>query len=548
MVFSLVACGKDDDDNKGGNGPTVDAGKLSSAVIAQLAAANSMKIDVSGTLLMESSTWGDHSDGAVTPSTPTPTSSTEPTQSTRKVEATFTGSMLVVKTATSINAKAEISVNATSDYNGEEDVESYTYSFYFIDGVLYEYNKDANICTILETLDEEEAAVVLEALSSIMSVDSTTAQGAVNKLLEVFIKALNIKDGVGGSLTIDVKKTVDSIKAFISTLSTDTKASEVLDFVIGIVNKDITTAKLIDELEALTALTVKEALQKIDKWLTDNYGTTIQKIFDEAIADEAIGALLEEAFGISAEDLKGIKIYDILDEAELSNFVLWDLISMYTFGDDTPTHADFFAEIRNMAGYTLGEIGDTFIGEGAMEDIITDIKEIASYITVDKLDTTLSVELNANNSINKIIFNINSDVTVHNPSSHTGKVDSAKTVSNVTVTVHSIGNTSEVIALPEGATKIPSFINDSDFPIYVNDNGSYTYIGTFETKLEENSFAATIKTNGIALYHYENVPFTYVDGYTVTLPDEYAEKGADGDLVITFDRERCRWILDIGKM
>ena len=139
MVFSLVACGKDDDSDDSNknddNTATVDASKLFNAIIAQLGSANSAKIDIDLTTSIESSYWDyedydEEKDEGI-----------NPYLYTWNRTATVKGSISVIRAGSTLTAKIDLATTHVADrgeygkFNEEGRILAY-----FVDGTLYVYN------------------------------------------------------------------------------------------------------------------------------------------------------------------------------------------------------------------------------------------------------------------------------------------------------------------------------------------------------------------------------------------------------------------------
>ncbi len=178
---------------------------------------------------------------------------------------------------------------------------------YLVDNVLYVYTSDeqtfetgyvkvplendesvdgakANLATMLTEL----LAQCTELLDGI---EMTAEQYA--EIGEALVELLNVT-GNKGSVKLDIKSYYDRFKNYVLTLDHDTKTLRaVLNDALALIDEDLTADKLIAKIQEYGSLTVAEAMDKIDAWLTKEYNTNLQKIYDEALANAKVKEMLK---------------------------------------------------------------------------------------------------------------------------------------------------------------------------------------------------------------------------------------------------------------
>ena len=471
MVFSLVACNndkKDDDDckhkDKDGDGicdkcdadmdDVEDEGGLkgsvlTAAIMAQLETAKSVKADFTYELDATVKSWTKWDDYG---------NEVTPYQETMSTKATITGSAVFSLTDTGFNA--QITLNLSADQDGETMTQ--VQELYIIDGYVYTYNEYAGAYEKeelhMDEIDMAEIEAMLGTALEGVEIDTTAMAEATDKLLAPIIKAMSIEDGKGGSYTFKGKKLVNDFVAYINNLDFNTaKVSKVVNDVLALVDKELTVSAILDEAERVLGLTVNQLLNETDEALTKEYKTTIQGIFDDVMANEEILLIIENALVASGyseteakeqiEAIKALKIADLLTQAGVGDYVIWDLIASEAFGSGAPTKAEFFDQIESILNLTIAEFED-MIGE----EIFTEIKETIGTLVVDELELSADLKLNKGNTINKLMYKGKAAFSVSIPwETDETKTNSVTASMNYTVNVHSVSDKTVSIALPAGA-------------------------------------------------------------------------------------------------
>ncbi len=534
MVFSLVACGKDDDtddSNKNDdNTATVDASKLFNAIIAQLGSANSAKIDIDLTTSIESSYWDyedydEEKDEGI-----------NPYLYTWNRTATVKGSISVIRAGSTLTAKIDLATTHVADRgeNGKFNEEGRILA-YFVDGTLYVYNEDSDAYKT-ENIDGDFEEILAFVLDN-RDLDDGEAKKIALKITEKLAKALNVKDGVGGEFNIDLKKTLNDYLAIVNGLTPETKVADIINPILAILDKDLTITKLIDELEAFSGLTVKEGVEKIDKYLADEFGTSLQAIVDDVLANDELAEQLADELEMTVEELRAIKIYDLLSEHDISNAVIFDLIAIYVIPEDAPAKAELFTQVKELANGTLGDLLKGIFGysDEGVANVIDTIKRRVGNYSFDKLEASVKLNLKSDNSIDNIALHAAMDLKHSAPSPvKEGEKDTARTTFDATVTVGNIDTTADKIALPEDAAVIPNYNGSSKLFIKTPDN-TFVDLGHVDIYYYEDNVEVTLHI-GDSTYSYYHISYANVkNGYIILPMDRAYNEPIVSDTNLYFD-------------
>ncbi len=389
---------------------------LADAVKAQIASAKSMKVSFDFDLLMFEEGVAEHKKGA-----------------------TLNATILLSRTDKGFNAKVDV---LTKETQGTESTELVNGTIlYFVDGILYtrdDENDDFDVSDLTILFEESsendtaEVAMVKSMLNTMkqmldgvsLSEEELTALG--KDFLTTF-KVANNK----GSFTIDVKPVFDSFKTYITAIDLETKTMEsLINDALALVDKELTVDVIFGKLTEIGKMSVTEAWTAFDAWLTENYQTTLQGIYDTVIANEQVKALIGtmiyvdgEEFDFDAwyeETLVGLKLADLPElyfgEAaeEIMATPIYDLIMSLIPSEDPeaeyPGIETFFAVIKEeFLALTLAE------WEVMLDaPIFTAVQRMLDAITVNALNAKAEVTFKDIFSIDTLALNYNIDVELKN--------------------------------------------------------------------------------------------------------------------------------------
>lgn len=449
MAFVFIACDKTDDnvDNNGNNNGNnnnetpctshtdsnsdykcdtcgVDVGSanpglsLSNAVLAQLEAAASMKVELDFTFVLDETEWLNNGDGSYT-------------EETDYADGIGKFTVILSKNANGgYNAKVDVDAKTRETADGEYTVLMQNTLVYMVDNVLYTYDAESETYIVDDSSDEsaEEIVEMLTALTAGVEITEAEEAEFLKALGDSFIASFDMKNGKG-SVSFNAKEDVTAAIAYIAALNLETDTvADVLNDILALVDKDLTITAIVTELQRISGLTVNAAIAELDAKLTQEYQTTLQGLYDKVVNDARFIALVTNATklsmaesGMSETDIdayvqqtiagvKQFKISDFIAANEMGDALLYDLIASLVAanmppvdnGDGTtspatlPAKDELFGMINAILGAKLGEF-DEQIGK----PIFTVLKETASGITFNELNGKLDVNF-------KNIFNLDS--------------------------------------------------------------------------------------------------------------------------------------------
>ena len=572
MIFALVACddkdNDDNDDDNGDNGSSVitpggDIGgngnvdkteglTLSNAFIEQFEAAKSVKADLDFTLVATTDTW--YFDGS---------------QNVNDISYTDVKGDITITVAKNesglFDAKIDATLSERYDKTAEYDVMPEQTILWFVDGVVYVYDEDLKAYMVTE-LPVEELKTQIEGAIAVLTKDITITDDEKNAVLKelgfAVVSTFDIKDNKG-SISVDYKAAYDKLVAYIKALDLEKDTvRKVLDDALKLVDDELTSAKLVAELERVSNLTVNEALAEIDKYLTDNYDTTLQGIYDTIVNDARLLTLLNNIDTMMGDDeefvpneiiaqLKAIKIAEFVTEAGVADVKIIDVIMSF-FSEpeegvqpmaaaEEPT---IFDQINAMLDMKLSEL------EAMIEmPIITMAKSYIDCIKVNEYNSKIDLNFEGTFVLKSIEGSMNVDFAVDMPSQEVdGKTDKIATDMSMTFKVYDISNTAVEITAPDDEAN--TFIYDVFNETFSNEDAfvSISYGGTRSGEDEDWVYSGNLKLyvyteDGEICFEAYDIPMSVFESKTLVIPNECISLRiggisfpiSDADIVIELD-------------
>ena len=487
IAFSFTACGeecevhKDENedalcDNCGAvfidyNKPTVVGTVLKDSLKKQFDEMQSIKIEMYATALIKSDTWyysAKYENGE---------ESTVAKNLNDYDRYVLDLEIWIAKKGDSFDAKVSASSVESHNENGENE---YTDSVtaYIIDG--YAYYEMADGIYAKEEFIPEKAQQLIDKLASAKLLPEDKKNELLVSLGAEIATVFNIKDNKG-SVSFDAKPSIDKLISYIDALDMEKDTvGKVVDDALALVSPKLTSAAITNELELLSGLTVNEAMAELDAWLTKEYGTTLQDIYDSLLAKPEVISAIEQAIAISEdvdlndpeikseidaiiEEIKAIKIADLIAEAKVGDILLYDIIMSYVASEmdvesKFPSKSEFFGMVREMLGMTLAEFE-----ENMNIDCFTVAKEIASGITVNKLKARLDLNFMGALQLASIDGVLNIDIESRMPSEVEGKENYEKIALSATLKVSEISNTPSDVTTPTDTAIVERKLLDGRF-------------------------------------------------------------------------------------
>lgn len=469
--------------------------------------------------------------------------------------------MLISKTDTGFNARVELNMiktrkDAYSDDDYEYIDEDETAKVvYLIDGYVYEQIADDTY--IQSEAVRKEIFDILSGLSQAELVSKEKSRELLDALGAEIASVLDINNNAG-SVSIDLEPAATELFKYINDLDfeKDTVGMLIND-ALTLVSENLTVDDIIDELERVGALTVGEALAEIDKWLTDEHGTTVQGIYDTLIANpgfiEAFDMFFLEVNRLDPEApetqeiltkfnelVKSFKLADYIVEAELADMTVYQLVNEMS-KEDLGEYDELIATLRAVTDMTLGE----FDAELA-NDRLYMIKYIADSMKITDLNAKIDVRFKNMLELVGIDASFNLGIYRENASSIEGKTDNFTSKLSIKLTVSDISTDPVKIALDENDLTVSENLISNTF--HAEDGFLYTFYRVSEdgkVYVGINGDYADPRRNEAVVFQSENIPLDELLKDEITLTDfEFTFNGkklavADGSVMrIKLDVEK----------
>lgn len=275
-----------------------------------------------------------------------------------------------------------LSLQAT---NEDETVQE---TIYLIDGVLYLQNQNEETPsfivapkTLWAILEEEmgiDEATVIEILDEVkvaleeIPVTPEQIDGAIANLFS----GAKIEDEVL-MLTFDAKDAIMSELAYLKSLQATDTVGSLVNHALAIFStaegEPLTYEAILTAVEGAGDLSLNEIAEAIDKFLTDEYQTTLQGVFDELMAQEDVILILTE-MGLAEEDIAEIKAFKFADFLTENGEITIDDILAMLLAEDESAEASYSEESASE--------------EAASEEVIDTVAEIVAVVR-EAMNTTL---------------------------------------------------------------------------------------------------------------------------------------------------------------
>ena len=383
-----------------------------------------------------------------------------------KVKIDFTISI----TETSLNAKVEYFQTYSrshpnyDSYSTSEDEET----FYLIDGIWYSQVQDnyyeAN------SLATPELEGLLNQIQNIQLLSAEDKEKVTQALSKEFVTVFNIRDNKG-SVGIDLKPKYDEVKSYFASLDLKTQTiGMLLDDVLVQLHPNLNTENILNKVVSVGNLTLIEAYDEIDAWLTEEYQTNFQAIYEmvaknpdviNAIRyfvienneldedDEDEMAELDEAIAL----FSNFNLREFLSESDIKDETVYTLISGMEFIDfDFPATPEEFAnQLRSILSLTLAEFD-----ENTETYFFRSMKEGIASIEFNALNALVDVNFKNLLEIDTIVATMNIDFKRYLSSDEVeGKTDTLLGKLNVRFTISNLSTEKVDIALPSTIQSIP---------------------------------------------------------------------------------------------
>lgn len=328
----------------------------------------------------------------------------------------------VTKTETGADAKVHALTKERLSADGEFTVTQDQVVLYLVDEVAYIYNEYENAYEVDAAGDAaisltKQVPDMLTALAN----GYALSDGELEEMGAAFVTAFNIANNKG-SLTLDAKPIFDSVQAKILSYDPETVTiREILDDVLSLIDPELNCAVIVDELSRIASLSLEDAMAELDAWLTEEYDTTIQGVYDTLLANEQVKTLLfqlmvgtedstpemEAEFEEMYASWQEIKIAEMIP-TEMKSVTLYDLIFTgfmpWEDGDANDPNSvpqqsyipleTTVAQLNQILDTTATDF-ETLFGMEGLVDMIRRMQMIVEGIEVNALEAKIDMDFDA---------------------------------------------------------------------------------------------------------------------------------------------------------
>lgn len=423
--------------------------------------------------------------------------------------------------------------------------ETITVESYIIDNEVYAWNENIE-AWIKQSAEGEDIAKLTQIIKEVKNgtlISQEDKQKLYAKLGEFINTSFSVKD-YKGTVSIDGAPHFKNFLKYFENLDHKTKTlSSILDDGLKLIDSELNTQKLLAKVKEVASLTVNQALAKIDSWLTTNYQTTLQGIYDKVVSNETLVSMILDSMGVPTESreevkarMKATKITDSV--AQVGEVTLYNLLMGEIGSEEYPTIDELFAQIESMLALTVEQLEQS----GDLPPFFTLLGELSKSLTVNRLDAKMDINFTDIFRIDSIDGEINVDMETAEPSEVTGETDKTSVKFNVSTKISEISNETKAISIPSDETVYDFYVSGyyeanegelTDLYVWTEEEGAVVELYGYKPSGVSVSYRATIPTSALTNHRIE-LPIqnleTYVDYqlYTDTL-DKSIIIEIDGD-------------------
>ena len=360
--------------------------------------------------------------------------------------------------------------------DGETETDTTNIEFILVGKTVYMYDGDSGMYErnyISLPIDVEGVIGAFADALERAFVDEAEKEKSLREIGDLALTFLGIKN-YKGEKSVDLKPGIDSLDEYFTNLDLEkAKLGEVLDFLLSKLDPELTSEKLIDEIDATLDMTVTEVLDKIDERLTETHGTTLQGLYDTLLADEDVVAALSAAIDKSyaneytkeerkalvdgkLADIKGVDIRKAVADAGVADVSLYDIIVGLVSGGEgePPKKADIVKLVKDTLNLTVAE----FEAEGIT--VVSAIKKFFVELEVREMNVNMGVNLTDAFMLESVEGSISVGVTTEFDTDYEGKKEVNTFDIDLSVKVYAISS-DEVSVLPPKDKLEPVSVEDA---------------------------------------------------------------------------------------
>lgn len=465
MLFPLVACGSGNDSSSSDSSSYSSSEESSSSeylteqkqqiaqqvitsITQEISQAKTVSLSAEGSLQIHSKIWEEQDRDEIK-------------QGDFSSNASFEINAVLSQTNNgSYNAKVEGSCRWSTSLRQETFLD--VGSMYLINGYVFISQED-NVYTKSPLLPEytvdsiEETVLAIEEALGLVLKDvqlpSIDTSALLSSVVDLATETFSF-DSHSLTLEYDFVPAIDAVKDFVGEFNPKHSIERALNNILAHIDETLTVDSILDEIENLAKVNAQTALNEIDAWLTEEYETTLQGVWDTVTASQKFIDLFTytaDESGMDAEDitdwlnnLQSFKLADLLSQIDgFESMTLYDLLigSMFQDVSDAPT----VEEIRGL----LQEYLDM-----KLEQVIpAQAFDIVKNFNANALSNTTKLSFDSSYTITEFFNGLVFDLSATLPSGYDGLSDWVSASASLSQT-YSLSSLAVPISLPNGITII----------------------------------------------------------------------------------------------
>ena len=454
---SLTACGEGEDFSSSDSSYSSEdssyspelknqiAEQVINSIVQQVSQAKTISLSASGTYKLNTETWEEQTRNNITKET---------------FSAEVVGEIDAVLSQTfngSYNAKIEVSYLWKTDET--QEFRTNIASMYLINGYLFtsldevHFEKDPLLSKDSIDTIEEVTLIVEEALGMVLEdvqLPSIDTDALFSALVGLATETFSFS-ATSLTLEYDFAPAIQAVQSFVAKINPKQTLGHLLNDILGMIDESLTVESILDVVESLANVNARTALTEIDAWLTKNYQTTLQGVWDTVTDSQKF----VELFTYIAEE-SGMLPANIIEYIE--NIQAWELETLLSYVEDfeVMTLYDLFVEAISQYGSEMPTFNDF---RTILEDYLDTrleyfippaLLDTISGASVDTLTNATTLTFDSSYTLTEFSNDLVCDFSANLPSEYEGLTDTYKVYADLQQ-AYTLSSVAFPIALPNGA-------------------------------------------------------------------------------------------------
>lgn len=356
------------------------------------------------------------------------------------------------------NAKVQATYKRA--WGGQSNFITDTAEIYLIDGYVFlsqdgtSFEKSPLLPDYTIDTIEEVVLVVEEALNIVVEdvqLPTVNTDVLFSALTDLATETFSF-NATSMSLGYDFAPAITAMKDYLCDINPKQTIEQTLNNTLGLIHEALTVEAILDEVQSLANVNARTALTEIDAWLTEEYQTTLQRIWDTVTASQKFidlftyfatqkGAPSNEI----TEYLTRVQNFDI--ETTLSHVEGFENMTLY----DVLVSAIYAPSAECATVEEVRDLVDSYL-DTRLEDILPPVVfEAVEGIDVKELRAETSVGFDSSYTLTNFSNEFVCDGSITLPSMYDGLKDWVSLSASLKQT-YTLSSIAFPIALPKGAT------------------------------------------------------------------------------------------------